>query len=504
MMNNYYVTSFMWSTIAKLINALLNFISLPILLRQFGVDNYGVLTLAIATNAYMSLLDLGINTGSIKHFAQWRERKRFDLIKRVAGTSISFYGIIGILNALLLLLIAFWGSSWFQLTPEQFAQYRISLFILAGFVIINWSSSVFVQLLTAAEKISYIQRLNILKTFIAFGLIWITVWLDLTINEYFFFFTLINSALFIPYYVLSRRIGLIDQWRPLFYWKDFRRVLKYSLAIFVMAVFQATATQSRLIVLGFVAENAATTLAEYRIIEVFPLFILSICGAMIGILLPKSARHIARGDQAAIEKFAYLGTRYTSIMTTLICIPIMLCAHELISVYVGPSFGDLSKWMKLWIFTLLLNLYNSPISSLILATGRTRMLVYSSAIACIISIIVNVVLCRFYGVGSAVIGYLIYILIQQGFYYCYFNARVMNLNSWTVFRMFIVPTGIGLVFFLFISWLDIDFASTDRGYLILQGFLKSAIWLSLFLITICSFNVLRLSDMKNWMMSKSN
>lgn len=297
---------------------------------------------------------------------------------------------------------------------------------------------------------------------------------------------------------------MIDQWKPLFYWRDFGRVLKYSLAIFVMAVFQATATQSRPIVLGLVAENAATTLAEYRIIEVFPLFILSICGAMIGILLPKSARHIARGDQAAIERFAYLGTRYTSIMATIICIPIMLCAHELITVYVGPDFGHLSKWLVLWSFTLVLNLYNSPIASLILATGRARMLVYSSAIACIISIIVNVVLCRFYGVGSAVIGYLAYIVIQQGFYYCYFNARVMNLNSWTVFQMFIVPTGIGLVLFLCVSWLDIDFASTDRVYLILQGFLKGAIWLSLFLIAICSFNVLRLSDLRKWMISKSN
>ncbi len=503
-MNNYYVNSFLWSTAAKLINALLNFISLPILLRQFGIDNYGVLTLAIATNAYMSLLDLGINTGSIKHFAQWREKKRFDLIKRVAGTSISFYGIIGILNALLLLTIAFWGSSWFQLTQDQFAQYRISLFILAGFAVINWGSSVFVQLLTAAEKISYIQRLNILKTLTVFILIWITVWFDLTINEYFFFFILINSILFIPYYILSRKIGMIDRWQPLFYWKDFGHVLKYSLAIFIMAIFQATATQSRPIVLGFVAENAATTLAEYRIIEVFPLFIISICGAMIGILLPKSAQHIARGDQAAIERFAYTGTRYTSILTTLICIPIMLCAYELITVYVGLDFGYLSKWLVLWTFTLLLNLYNSPISSLILATGRTRMLVYSSAIACIISIIVNVVLCRFYGVGSAVIGYFVYILIQQGFYYCYFNTRIMKLNSWTVLRMFIVPTGIGLALFLCISWLDIDLGSTNRFYLILQGFLKGAIWLFLFLTVICSFKILRLSDLKNWLVLKSH
>ena len=182
----------------------------------------------------------------------------------------------------------------------------------------------------------------------------------------------------------------------------------------------------------------------------------------------------------------------------------MLCAYELITVYVGLDFGYLSKWLVLWTFTLLLNLYNSPISSLILATGRTRMLVYSSAIACIISIIVNVVLCRFYGVGSAVIGYFVYILIQQGFYYCYFNTRIMKLNSWTVLRMFIVPTGIGLALFLCISWLDIDLGSTNRFYLILQGFLKGAIWLFLFLTVICSFKILRLSDLKNWLVLKSH
>lgn len=501
MMNNYYVTSFMWSTIAKLINALLNFVSLPILLRQFGVDNYGVLTLAIATNAYMSLLDLGINTGSIKHFAQWRERKRFDLIKRVAGTSISFYGIIGILNALLLLMIAFWGSSWFQLTPEQFFQYRVSLFILAGFSIINWSSSVFIQLLTAAEEIRYIQQLYILKTILVLCLIGITVWWDLSINEYFFFFTLISSVLVVPYFIKSRKLGMIDQWYPLFYWKDFTQVLKYSIAIFIMVLFQATAARSRPLILGIVATNAAEAISEYRIIEVFPAFAASICGAMLGIFLPKSAQLIEKGSEKDIERWAYMGTTYTAVLSVIVCVPLILCARELLVAYMGETFAYLDRWMSLWSFTLLLNLYNTPISSLILASGKTRMLVYSSAIACIISIVANVILCQSFGVGSAVIGYLIYMLIQQGFYYFYFNNRIMHLDSYRVFRLFAIPVGVGFGLFLIVSSMHIDFASTDRMSQILQGGVKGLIWLALYLTAIFIFRIIRVSDIRNLLIS---
>ena len=70
--NNYYVSSFFWSTSAKVLNAILGFISIPLLLGYYGKADYGILSIATACNAYMHVLDLGMNTGAVKFFSQWR------------------------------------------------------------------------------------------------------------------------------------------------------------------------------------------------------------------------------------------------------------------------------------------------------------------------------------------------------------------------------------------------------------------------------------------------
>ncbi len=40
--NNYYLSSFFWSTVSKLLNAVWGFITVPLLLGYFGKAEYGL------------------------------------------------------------------------------------------------------------------------------------------------------------------------------------------------------------------------------------------------------------------------------------------------------------------------------------------------------------------------------------------------------------------------------------------------------------------------------
>lgn len=71
MKGQYYINSFFWSTLRTLLTAVLNFVSVPILLKYFGIDDYGILTLAISTNAYVAILDVSGSSGPIKYFSGW-------------------------------------------------------------------------------------------------------------------------------------------------------------------------------------------------------------------------------------------------------------------------------------------------------------------------------------------------------------------------------------------------------------------------------------------------
>lgn len=477
--SNYYISSFFWGALSKTINAIIKFVTIPLLLAYFGKEHYGILTLVIATNAYMGLMDLGMSTGAVKYFSQWIGEKRMDLLDSVCRTSITFYGIIGCLNAIILLLIGIYGNLLFNLSTNDFELFRKCLFTLSAFTIINWSSFSLSQILTANENMAFIQQTDTVKTILSLLIVIATITFGASLIHYFFLLLLSQTIMILPLCYKVKQQKLLKSFIPQTDWKHFKIILTYSLSIFAMGVFQLTATQSRPLVLGIFSTGGVGILSEYRILEVFPLFIISIGGLIITMLLPKSSRLILTGDQEAINNYMEKGTQYTSILTALMCFPIALNSKELLTIYVGSEYGYLSKWLTMWIMTIVLYQHLSPVSSLILATGKTKMLVYSSAISCVISILINAVLCKYYGVGSAVIGYFTYILIYVFFIYFYFNRYVLHLNSLRIFKNFILPTVIGVVIGIIINFVNWNYFNCYVHIIV-----KSATWIILFAATI--------------------
>lgn len=488
---NYFAGSFLWGVIAKLLDAGIKFLTIPLLLSYFGKQNYGLLTLAISTNAYMQLLDMGMNTGGVKFFAQWIATGKYNLIDRVARTNISFYLIIGLLNSLILIILAADGSRLFKVSPEEFITFKSLLYILSAFCIVNWLIFVFNQLLIADEKIIFTQQMLVIKSIWGLLVIWMTIYFEWSIKQYFSYYLLSNLIIIFPYFFYCQKRKLVSSIVPALYWKDFSIVFKYGLGILAMSLFQFTATQSRPLILGMFVKEGVGILTEYRIIEVFPIFIISLGSMLISIFLPKTSKAIQNNDRLSIEKLAYEGTRYSSILIALLCFPIIINAKELLTLYVGTAYSELAIWLMLWVFTLTLFLHNSPISSLVLSSGKTKMLVYSSAIACVISVLINVILANKLGVGSAVIGYLIYVIIQMSFYYFYFNNRILHLNSWRVFKSFIVPTFIGIVVSGVIMIIKIHTA-----ILLLEIFVKTILWVAGFVCSLFITKSLKISEVK--------
>lgn len=498
--NNYYFSSFFWSTLQKVLNAVLGFISVPLLLGYYGKAEYGILAIATACNGYMHLLDLGMNTGAIKFFSQWKVDKKYDLIYRVARTNISFYLFIAFVNIILLVTLAICGESIFSVTHEQFQQLRICLFIIALFAVFSWGTTTFNQLLVADKQMAYTMKIQCVQTVLKTLLIFIALWTDLTLTVYFFWLTFILALLFIPYAIKCRRDGLIDSLRPAAYWKDFRIVLNFSLSIFVLSLFQMTATQSRPIILSIFSENGAETVSEYRIIEVIPQLIIMIGGTFSSIFLPRTAEIVAQKNRQAIEAFAYKWTVWTSVLANVLSIPFVFCASEVLSAYVGVEYAGLSYWMIIWCLTVLVQIHTTPGNALVLAYGCTRPLVITSALACIVSMVINVILSFHYGVGSAVIGYFIYVVIVIGSYYIFYYKKLIGLNRWKMFQSFLIPTGLAVILLILVKFVPVspnDFPIfSPRLQYISVCIVKTLLWLIPYVVLLIIFHVIDVKSLK--------
>lgn len=108
-------------------------------------------------------------------------------------------------------------------------------------------------------------------------------------------------------------------------------------------------------------------------------------------------------------------------------------------------------------------------------------------------------LCPHYGVGSAVVGYFIYVLIVIGLNYISFYKKLINLNRWKIFDRFIVPTLISFAILAIVSLIPIKTewfsVFNERLQHICVCIIKSALWLIPYLIILHGLHIINLKSL---------
>ena len=499
--NKYYVSSFFWSTVTKILNALVGFISVPLLLGIYNKADYGIISLAMSFNAYLHLLDLGMNTGAVKFYSQWREEGKLDLINKVAHTNISFYLLLAIINTLIMICLGFFAENLFSISGQQFSILRNCLFIIAGFSIFNWVTTAFNQLLISDMQMAFTQKMQFVQVVLKVAAIALVLVFQWSIEVYFFMLTAIIALLVVPYSYKCLKDKLIDNLIPKLYLKEFKVVLVFSLSLFALSIFQITATESRAIILGIFNKDGADTVADFKILSVVPSLIITIGGTLSAIFLPGASGLVAKNNKTSIENFAYKWTRLTSILANLLCLPFILCAKEVLTAYVGQSYAGLDIWLILWCLTALIQIHTTPGNSLVIAYGKTLPLVFTSAVACILSIILNAALASKFGAGSAVIGYLVYVVIVIGLYYLVYYKKLIGLKRSKMLKSFLVPTALGVIAYACTRFIKVDnviFGNiNERIALIIICIIKTAIWLIPYTVLLIITGTLKINEIKS-------
>lgn len=467
--------------VSKIFDAVSKFITIPLLVGYFGKLDYGLIALAFSLNAYLRLMELGMNVGSIRFFSIWFQKKEYDKIISISQSSTVFYGFIGLVNALIFCVVGSYSDSIFDISTSQYEVFRWMMYILAASAIFNWVSFVMVQLLSAKERFSIIYSADLLKSFFIVLTAVLTVKLKMSLTVYFPLFILSNLSV-IPIYILklsSVGIGIFQLLKPKWNGKAFQEVLRYSIAIFILGIFQFTAKELRPILLGAFASNGLGSVTDFRVLQTISGFIIVIGGVFMQVLLPVASKNSLENENNSNEKLAYIGTKYITVVLSYIVFFTIINAEEILSIYMGDGFIDLSKWLIIWSITILLYLHNSPVSAMVLASGKTKPLVFSSAIGASVSVVTTLFLSPTLNVGAAVIGYLFYILIQMTFYYLYYIPRVLKLDSYVLFFKSFLPSSIlsAIAGLISIASFGLFSLSSELTSVIVKTLFFSLIWI---------------------------
>lgn len=430
------VSGVFWTTVLNLINAVYGFIAVPILIAYFGKSEYGLIGLAMSVNVYMRLMDMGFHSTNVRFFSKWLSEDNYQKVKKAFQTSLSFYGAIGLINGIILLVVAFFSDSIFNVTPDQNTILKNLLYILSVSAFCNWFSSCFDQLIKATENVAWIQRRQLIPKFLQTVVLFATVYIGFSIELY-YVLTCLATLSIVPISIKKiRKETPFVSFIPKIDKQSFMEMLPYSLNIFSFSIFQFSFYNLRPVFLGM--QGTVESVADYRILNGIIGVVHMLGGAFIGVLLPSTSKIVAKKDKNAYYKVAYDGTKYISIMLCFFTFGMMSVGREVLSLYVGDSYLNLVPWLNLWLICNLVT-HNQAISSLILAGSDIRAISYSSIVASIVGLLVSWFAIPYYQVGGVVIGYAVYGSIQMLFYYLYYWPKKMQINSLRVFTQSFGP-----------------------------------------------------------------
>lgn len=430
------VSGVVWSTIVNIVNAVYGFIAVPILISHFGKAEYGLIGLAMSVNVYMNLMDMGFNSTNVRFYSTWLAEKKHDRLKKGFQTSLSFYGIIGLLNALMMILVALFASTIFNVTQQQNVILQHLMYILAATAFCHWVSSCFDQLIKATENIAWLQKITLVTKILMIIVLASTVVFSLSIELY-FALTMLAQLAIVPMSInkikeLTPFLSFIPKWDS----QSFKEMLPYCMNIFSFSLFQFSFYNLRPVFLGI--QGTIESVADFRILNGIIGIVTMLGGAFTGILLPSSSKAVANHNEEAYFRMAYDGTKYISILCCFFCFGMMSVGAEVIIIYVGESYLYLIPWFNVWLLCTL-GTHNQAISSLILAGSDIRAISYSSIVASVLGLLVAWFTVPNYNIGGVCIAFVVYTIVQLVFYYCYYWPKKMGINSVRVFCRSFLP-----------------------------------------------------------------
>jgi O-antigen/teichoic acid export membrane protein len=286
---------------------------------------------------------------------------------------------------------------------------------------------------------------------------------------------------------LNKSIKFKINWHPTI----FKEVLKYSLGVFLLGIFQFSATNLRPIIVGI--QSDILNVADYRIMQQITSLILIFTGSFMGILLPIISKLDPLKDIQITKNIVTEYTKIISLLLTSLVFGFILISKPFIILYLGEEYLEIRIWLIIWSLSVL-GTHNTAISALILAQKSLKPITYFTMFSSVISLLACWFITPYYGVGGAVISLVIYIFLQLLFYYSYYIPKVMKFDSKQIFiYSFSIPVLIGILSAIIVQFLSLSI-KFDNFTLEIIG--KSLSFLIIFLVA-TNFLSIKLSKIKS-------
>ncbi len=446
----------------------INLLVLPLFIKNLGAELYGIWVISNVVLGYLNVFDFGFTQGLQKYVAEARVKKDDQELSEVVVTGVGLLLFIG-----LFLGGIFWVGApsiveFFNIQPENQLIATQLLKISALFCVVMWPLRIVDVVLNASMKIKELSFLNAFKTgaqsLVLLGMVyyaadivsikWVTAGLMALCSVY-------------GLVLLKKYVPEIS-WRPsCFKFHQLKRMHKFSLGMFYIAVLGLLTTQIDILIIGKYVGMVAVT--SYSVVSKLYQLIQRVTGMLMAAVSPAVYNLHACADLIRIEKLVHSAVRFRMLLTAPAAYIGILIAPDFIRIWVGEEFVQYAIWAQLLcVVPLFTGLGVANTVSRSMGRVKEANIIYTAQI--LLNFSLSLWLVYLFGVGGPIFGTVIAVIVIGDFTMFPFFCRLIGI-PWKKTFFMAARIGLGGAVVFLIGRLVMPFVdvSTFLDLLILAG-----------------------------------
>lgn len=392
-----------FSALGKGITFLVSFILFPFIVSRLGKEIYGIYRLVFSIIAYVAIMDLGVHSAVTKFVAEFKGKNDTETLNKLISTALSFYTLVGIVSALILVVFSFYFDSIFKVAPASRAIGQKLLLITAGASVLMWPSNTFKGAIQGLQRYDWLAVMGSLVQICYAGLAYFLLTHGFGVIQLMIAFL---ASTIVGNFLLSigvyRNLASLKITFPCFDKETFWMIFKYGIVLFSASIFGLIIFQTDYFIIGIFASVSAVTI--YAVGTTLQSYIRTI-NALIGSpIVPAASELDGRKDETNIRKLLFRGTKYTTAVFLPMVIITLFFLKPFITHWMGPGF-EASVWpatvlISFWLFNGILEVGGAILSG----KGIIRIFLWALAVNAAVNLALSLILVRFLGILGVALG----------------------------------------------------------------------------------------------------
>lgn len=378
----------------------------PFLTRNMTPEAYGTWVLILQLSAYTAYFDFGIQTAIGRFVAFYTEKEEARLRSELVSTSTALLSVAMVIGLLATVALAWLWPYIFHQVHGAIHQARVALLLVGASLALGLPFGVFNGIFIGLQKNEIPALVSSTNRVASAAVLIFLVLNHNTLVAMALAVLIVNLLSYVSQYLLYRRISPDISISPYHLSSGSRKELIdycFSLSIWSFATLLVTGLDTAIV--GLVDFKAV---AYYAVPATLVTFILGLQNAVFGALIPMSAVLEARSNAVELGRLLVSTSRYGLLLLLLSGVPLILWAHPLLSLWVGPEYANHSALiLKVLVLANIVRLSAVPYAMLLIGTGQQRLVTISPIAEGVSNLLVSVVVGYLIGAVGVAIGTLV-------------------------------------------------------------------------------------------------